>query len=74
MYVLLAMTFVVADVYVISDDISFKKFSATNFNSYLRRHMSSLISINIDDIKGRRYLVFTNRLIATTRSDDYSCR
>jgi hypothetical protein len=38
------MTFVVADVCIISDDIGFKRFLATNFNNYLRQHMSSLIS------------------------------
>jgi hypothetical protein len=71
---LLATTNVVADICIISDDITFKRFSVTNFNSYLRRHMSSLISINSDNIKGRRYLVFTHGLIATMRSDGHSRR
>jgi hypothetical protein len=66
-------TNVVADVCIISDDIGFKRFSATNFNNYLRRHLSSLISINSDDMKGRRYLVFSDGLLATTGSDDH-CR
>jgi hypothetical protein len=70
----LATIFVVVDVCIISDDISFKRFSATNFNSYLRRHILLLISINSDDIKGRRYLVFSDGLIATTRSDGHSRR
>jgi hypothetical protein len=74
MCVSLATTFVVADVCIISDDIGFKRFSATNFNSYLRRHMSSLIRINSDDMKGRRYLVFSNGLIATIGGDDHSRR
>jgi hypothetical protein len=29
---------------MISDNIGFKRFLATNFNNYLRQHMSSLIS------------------------------
>jgi hypothetical protein len=66
--------FVVADVCIISDDISFKIFLATNFNSYLRRHMSLLISINSNDIKGRCYLVFSDGLLATTGSDNQSRR
>jgi hypothetical protein len=70
----LATTFIVADMCIISDDISFKRFSTTNFNNYLRRLMLSLISINSDDIKGCRYLVFSDGLIATTGSDDHSRR
>jgi hypothetical protein len=61
---------VVAVVCLINDDIGFKRFSATNFNSYLRQHMSSLISINSDDMKGHHYFVFTNGLIAMIGSDD----
>jgi hypothetical protein len=34
--------------------------------------MLSLISINSDDIKGRRYLVFSDGLITITGSDDHS--
>ena len=65
-----SMTNVVADMCIIGDDISFKRLSVTNFKIYLRQHMSSLISINSDDLKDHRYLVFSNRLIATTVSDD----
>jgi hypothetical protein len=61
-----ATTFIIANVYIISDDIGFKIFSVTNVNSYLRQYMLLLISINSDDMKGRHYLVFTNGIIATT--------
>jgi hypothetical protein len=36
--------------------------------------MSSLISINNDDMQGRRYLVFIDELFAKTWGDDHSLR